>query len=114
MHLQAFDPVRAGLCATVLLREESMRFSPHRVSGFGAAALVALALAGCKEHPQMNPGMPQVSVITVQPTPASIVYDLQERGAAVRDAQIRAHDTGIVKQTDFEMGGEKKNGETTA
>ncbi|MBO1113569.1 efflux RND transporter periplasmic adaptor subunit [Bordetella petrii] len=88
-----------------------MRFSPHRVSGFGAAALVALALAGCKEHPQMNPGMPQVSVITVQPKPASIVSDLPGRVDAVRDAQIRARVTGIVQKIEFEQGGDVKDGQ---
>lgn len=88
-----------------------MRFSHHRVAGFGAAALVALALAGCKEQPQMNPGMPQVSVITVQPQPASIVSDLPGRVDAVRDAQIRARVTGIVQKIEFEQGGEVKEGQ---
>ena len=88
-----------------------MRFSPHRVSGIGAAALVALALAGCKERPQMNPGMPQVSVITVQPRPASIVSDLPGRVDAVRDAQIRARVTGIVQRIEFEQGGDVKEGQ---
>ncbi|OZI17760.1 efflux transporter periplasmic adaptor subunit [Bordetella genomosp. 7] len=88
-----------------------MRFSPHRVSGIGAAALVALALAGCKEQPQMNPGMPQVSVITVQPKPASIVSDLPGRVDAVRDAQIRARVTGIVQRIEFEQGGDVKEGQ---
>ena len=88
-----------------------MRFSPHRVSGFGAVALVALALAGCKEQPQMNPGMPQVSVITVQPKPASIVSELPGRVDAVRDAQIRARVTGIVQKIEFEQGGDVKEGQ---
>jgi len=88
-----------------------MRFSPHRVSGFGAAVFVALALAGCKERPQMNPGMPQVSVITVQPKPASIVSDLPGRVDAVRDAQIRARVTGIVQKIEFEQGGDVKDGQ---
>ncbi|MCD0503083.1 efflux RND transporter periplasmic adaptor subunit [Bordetella petrii] len=88
-----------------------MRFSPHRVSGFGAAALVALALAGCKEQPQMNPGMPQVSVITIQPKPASIVSELPGRIDAVRDAQIRARVTGIVQKIEFEQGGDVKEGQ---
>jgi len=88
-----------------------MRFSPHRVSGFGVAALVVLAVAGCKEQPQMNPGMPQVSVITVQPRPASIVSDLPGRVDAVRDAQIRARVTGIVQSIEFEQGGDVKDGQ---
>ena len=88
-----------------------MRFSPHRVSGFGVAALAVLALAGCNERPQMNPGMPQVSVVTVQPKPASIVSDLPGRVDAVRDAQIRARVTGIVQKIEFEQGGDVKEGQ---
>ncbi|MVW73666.1 MULTISPECIES: efflux RND transporter periplasmic adaptor subunit [unclassified Bordetella] len=88
-----------------------MRFSHHRVLGFGVATLLALALAGCKEQPQMNPGMPQVSVVTVQPQSASIVSDLPGRVDAVRDAQIRARVTGIVQKIEFEQGGEVKAGQ---
>ncbi len=88
-----------------------MRFSPHRVSGFGAVALAVLVLAGCKEQPQMNPGMPQVSVVTVEPKPASIISELPGRVDAVRDAQIRARVTGIVQKIEFEQGGDVKDGQ---
>ena len=54
-----------------------MRFSPKRVSGLAlSGGALALLLAGCGEHPQMNPGMPQVSVITVQPERTPIVAEL--------------------------------------
>lgn len=59
----------------------------------------------------MNPGMPQVSVITVQPKPASIVSELPGRVDAVRDAQIRARVTGIVQKIEFEQGGDVKEGQ---
>lgn len=88
-----------------------MRFSHHRVLGLGAVAIAVLALVGCKEQPQMNPGMPQVSVITVQPQPVSIVSDLPGRVDAVRDAQIRARVTGIVQEIAFEQGGEVTDGQ---
>jgi membrane fusion protein (multidrug efflux system) len=110
MWLRRSAPLR-GFVRTALHREEFMRFSHHRVSGLGVAALLALALAGCKEQPQMNPGMPQVSVITVQPQSASIVSDLPGRVDAVRDAQIRARVTGIVQKIEFEQGGEVKAGQ---
>ena len=56
----------------------------------------------------MNPGMPQVSVVTVQPQRAPIVSELPGRVDAVRDAQIRARVTGIVQRITFEQGGDVK------
>jgi len=79
------------------------------------AVLVAwgglLALAGCGEQPQMNPGPPQVSVVTVQPQRAPIVAELPGRVDAVRDAQIRARVTGIVQKIAFAQGGDVKAGD---
>ncbi|MDH2050896.1 efflux RND transporter periplasmic adaptor subunit [Achromobacter marplatensis] len=86
-----------------------MRFSPKRVSGLAfSGGVLALILAGCGEKPQMNPGMPQVSVITVQPERAPIVSELPGRVDAVRDAQIRSRVTGIVQKITFEQGGDVK------
>jgi len=82
---------------------------PKRVSGLAVCGgLLALMLAGCGEKPKMNPGMPQVSVITVAPKRAPIVSDLPGRVDAVRDAQIRARVTGIVQKIAFEQGGDVK------
>ncbi len=87
-----------------------MRFSPKRVSGLAfSGGLLALILAGCGEKPQLNPGMPQVSVITIQPQRAPIVSELPGRVDAVRDAQIRARVTGIVQKIAFEQGGDVKD-----
>ncbi|WP_286938429.1 efflux RND transporter periplasmic adaptor subunit [Achromobacter sp. UBA4530] len=86
-----------------------MRFSPKRFSGLAVSGgVLALILAGCGEKPQMNPGMPQVSVVTVQPQRAPIVSELPGRVDAVRDAQIRARVTGIVQRITFEQGGDVK------
>ncbi|KOF54664.1 RND transporter, partial [Achromobacter sp. DMS1] len=86
-----------------------MRVMPKRVSGLAVCGgLLALMLAGCGEKPKMNPGMPQVSVITVAPKRAPIVSDLPGRVDAVRDAQIRARVTGIVQKIAFEQGGDVK------
>jgi membrane fusion protein (multidrug efflux system) len=68
----------------------------------------ALFLVGCGERPQLNPGPPQVSVITVQPERAPSIADLPGRVDAVRDAQIRARVTGIVQKIVFEQGGDVK------
>lgn len=56
----------------------------------------------------MNPGMPQVSVITIQPQRAPIVSELPGRVDAVRDAQIRSRVTGIVQKIAFVQGGDVK------
>ncbi|CAB3696470.1 Multidrug efflux pump subunit AcrA [Achromobacter deleyi] len=86
-----------------------MRFSPKRVSGLAfSGGVLALLLVGCGEKPQMNPGMPQVSVITVQPQRTPIVAELPGRVDAVRDAQIRSRVTGIVQKITFEQGGDVK------
>ncbi|RSF02054.1 efflux RND transporter periplasmic adaptor subunit [Achromobacter aegrifaciens] len=86
-----------------------MRFSPKRVSGLAfSGGVLALILAGCGEKPHMNPGMPQVSVITIQPQRAPIVSELPGRVDAVRDAQIRSRVTGIVQKIAFEQGGDVK------
>ncbi|ARP83094.1 efflux transporter periplasmic adaptor subunit [Bordetella genomosp. 8] len=92
-----------------------MHFAP-RVPKRVAAPLVTIAaavtlLAGCGERPQLNPGPPQVSVITVQPERAPSVADLPGRVDAVRDAQIRARVTGIVQKIVFQQGGDVKENE---
>ncbi|WP_447920811.1 efflux RND transporter periplasmic adaptor subunit [Achromobacter aegrifaciens] len=86
-----------------------MRFSPKRISGLAfSGGVLALILAGCGEKPHMNPGMPQVSVITIQPQRAPIVSELPGRVDAVRDAQIRSRVTGIVQKIAFVQGGDVK------
>jgi len=90
------------------MRSDSFRFLRPAVFIVGGAVL---ALAGCKERPQINPGPPQVSVITVQPQRAPIVAELPGRVDAVRDAQIRARVTGIVQKIAFEQGGDVKAGQ---
>lgn len=76
-----------------------------------AGVVLALALAGCGEQPQMNPGLPQVSVITVQPETLPMRTDLPGRVDAVRDAQIRARVTGIVQKIEYEQGSDVKEGQ---
>ncbi len=76
-----------------------------------AGTVLAVSIAGCGEHPQMNPGAPQVSVVTVQPERTPSVTELPGRVDAVRDAQIRARVTGIVQRLTFKQGGDVKANE---
>lgn len=69
---------------------------------------VLLALVGCGQEPQFNPGMPQVSTITVEPQRAAVLAELPGRVDAVRDAQIRARVTGIVQKITFQQGADVK------
>jgi membrane fusion protein (multidrug efflux system) len=90
-----------------------MHFAPRGISKRVAKPLIiatigALLIAGCGERPQLNPGPPQVSVITVQPERTPRVADLPGRVDAVRDAQIRARVTGIVQKITFKQGGDVK------
>ena len=90
-----------------------MHFAPRRIPKRVASPLFSLVaatllLAGCGERPQLNPGPPQVSVITVQPERAPSIADLPGRVDAVRDAQIRARVTGIVQRIVFQQGGDVK------
>jgi membrane fusion protein (multidrug efflux system) len=86
-----------------------MHFAPRRVSQpLFSVFVLALALAGCGERPQLNPGPPQVSVITVQPERSPNISELPGRVDAVRDAQIRARVTGIVQKIVFRQGGDVK------
>jgi len=73
-----------------------------------AGAVLAVLLAACGERPQLNPGPPQVGVVTVQPERTPNVSELPGRVDAVRDAQIRARVTGIVQKLAFEQGGDVK------
>jgi len=73
-----------------------------------AGVVVAVLLAACGERPQLNPGPPQVGVVTVKPERTPSVSELPGRVDAVRDAQIRARVTGIVQKIAFEQGGDVK------
>lgn len=80
----------------------------HAVISQVSAAALVLVLAGCKDQAPFNPGMPQVTAMTVAPQRAAIVSELPGRVDAVRDAQIRARVTGIVQKIAFAQGSDVK------
>src|SRR5690606_18934013 len=78
------------------------------------AVLTMGGLAACdKDAPQRDmAGMKvPVSVITVQPTPTEVHVELPGRVEAIKDAQIRARATGIVKEINFVQGSLVKAGQ---
>ena len=71
-------------------------------------------LAACSEEPaqrDMSGMKVPVSVITVEPTPTEVYATLPGRVEAIKDAQIRARVTGIVKEINFQQGSEVKEGQ---
>jgi membrane fusion protein, multidrug efflux system len=74
--------------------------------------VVALTLMGCDKTPERGQRPPAlVSIITVEPHTATIFANLPGRVEAVRDAQIRARVTGIVKKITFVPGSDVKAGD---
>ena len=79
-----------------------------------SAVAVVGTLAACGDEPaqQDMSGMKvPVSVVTVQPTPTEVYSQLPGRVEAIKDAQIRARVTGIVKEINFQQGSEVKEGQ---
>ncbi|NYT23383.1 efflux RND transporter periplasmic adaptor subunit [Alcaligenaceae bacterium] len=87
---------------------------PYRRMVMVSSIAVAGMLAACGDEPaqQNMSGMKvPVSVVTVQPTATEVYADLPGRVEAIKDAQIRARVTGIVKEINFQQGGEVKEGQ---
>jgi len=86
---------------------------------FGSA-LLALLLAGCggKEGSQQNvaahgaPPPPEVNVVKVGRSTATLTQDLPGRLEAYRTAQVRARVDGIVEKRLFKEGSDVKAGDT--
>ncbi len=79
------------------------------------AAVSALALAACGEAPKPpamgGGGVPQVSVITVQPQRLPLTTELPGRVAPALIAEVRPQITGLVLQRRFKEGSDVKAGD---
>jgi membrane fusion protein (multidrug efflux system) len=90
---------------------------PAMSRALGSAAAVLLmagALGGCNDKgvvaaPASEP--PEVSVVTVQPSPRAITRELPGRIAALRTADVRSRVNGIIVARLFEQGSEVKAGD---
>lgn len=90
-----------------------MSSASHKVIRLVAVGSVAVLLAACEPSQQQGqqPPPPLVSTVTVVPERAVITSDLPGRVSAVRDAEVRARVTGIVKRVLFRQGGDVKAGD---
>lgn len=87
---------------------------PYRRVLMALSVIATGALAACGDKPaqQDMSGMKvPVSVVTVEPTPTEIYAQLPGRVEAIKDAEIRARVTGIVKEINFQQGSEVKEGQ---
>ncbi|KND58456.1 Membrane fusion protein of RND family multidrug efflux pump [Candidatus Paraburkholderia schumanniana] len=76
------------------------------------AATVAVFLAACgQKQSAPPPQMPEVGIVTVQPTSVPVVVELPGRTSAYLVAQVRARVDGIVQRRDFTEGSEVKAGQ---
>ena len=90
----------------------------HPVLHRSVAALAtasALALVACGEAPQPpatgGQGVPQVSVVTVQPQRLALTTELPGRVAPALIAEVRPQITGLVLQRRFKEGSDVKAGD---
>ena len=83
---------------------------PSMLLLFGAAVL----LSGCNEQSVASsapPEPPEVSVVTVKPSPRAIVRELPGRIAPLRVAEVRPRVSGIIVGRSFQQGSRVKAGQ---
>ena len=89
-----------------------MRIQTHAIPTWVALACAMVGLAACDE-PQAEQVVapPQVSVITLQPSPRPYIRELPGRIAPTRVAEVRARVAGIVFERSFQQGADVKAGD---
>lgn len=89
-----------------------MSSAPRKFFRLVVVGSLAALLAACEPaQVQMQRPPPLVSTVKVEPERAVISADLPGRVSAVRDAEVRARVTGIVKRVMFRQGGNVKQGD---
>lgn len=104
-------PARRLRAGTEVVSEVTMK--ANRPGGRGGVSLLtALILAGCGQPaPEIALPVPQVSIMTLEPTQVDFTEGLPGRVAAVRIAEIRPQVSGIVQRRLFEQGAEIRAGQ---
>jgi membrane fusion protein (multidrug efflux system) len=80
-------------------------------SCIGAAALAALALAGCGRPPQPKPGPPEVGVVTLKAEPMPLTTELPGRTSPYAVSEVRPQVSGIVQARLFTEGANVTKGQ---
>jgi membrane fusion protein, multidrug efflux system len=107
----------AGLFGGHLLRVDArernrMTIRVRTIPAWLALAGAVLTLAACDEpQAEQAPAPPQVSVITLQPSPRPYIRELPGRIAPTRVAEVRARVAGIVLERTFQQGADVKAGD---
>jgi len=89
-----------------------MKVACRTIPAWVTLGCVMFAVSACDEHQakQAEPA-PQVSVITVQPSPRPYMRELPGRIAPTRVAEVRARVAGIVLERTFQQGADVKAGD---
>ncbi len=93
-----------------------MRTRSRAVAIVVASASALIGLTACNEPTSAEavkaaPSIPQVSIVTLQPTPHHFVQELPGRIAPTRVAEVRARVAGIVLERTFQQGAHVKAGD---
>ena len=90
-----------------------MNIDARVVSTWATLASIIFAVSACDEPQaeQMTAAPPQVSIVTLQPSPRPYIRELPGRIAPTRVAEVRARVAGIVLERTFQQGADVKAGD---
>jgi membrane fusion protein (multidrug efflux system) len=81
------------------------------ISGYAIFGLTACNEATPAQSAKSPPPAPEVSVVTLSPTPHRFVTELPGRTAPTRVAEVRARVAGIILERTFQQGAHVKSGD---
>jgi membrane fusion protein (multidrug efflux system) len=90
-----------------------MNIDARVVSTWATLASIIFAVSACDEPQaeQVTAAPPQVSIVTLQPSPRPYIRELPGRIAPTRVAEVRARVAGIVLERTFPQGADVKAGD---
>ncbi|MEA2965240.1 MAG: rane fusion protein multidrug efflux system, partial [Alphaproteobacteria bacterium] len=90
-----------------------MTIDARAVSTWATLASIIFVVSACDEPQaeQVTAAPPQVSIVTLQPSPRAYIRELPGRIAPTRVAEVRARVAGIVLERTFQQGADVKAGD---